>query len=380
MSDNIYKEFMGRTVNLLNYDTNFPIGSLRDTLFLKGTWKQWKWLFIGDWEIDDPRLRNLGIRAEQNKKISSDEMAYDFELNGFKTNFLPPVIGTDGDIRGGRTRIIAAIKKKQQWIPVAVYYFEETDTPTKDKVTEGLREQHAHSPLTRSSTDDFVAAGIASIDSGELKRDEDDIMNWLVNEAEVALRFSNEGGQFKRIVNQIIDATSGKDNLTRILDRAQWLEWLKQVNGYSSDWVLYKAAKKQTDSKLIWCDHILPNEFTPELFVPKEGKWQIKGPTKIVLYTDKLTADKCSDYIENFKQDLDDMYTKSYSLIDSNLGGTLNKTLPSVKPYQIVGICPNLHRCGQDELYDNFQLVDADTYIHDGSAISSALNTVHLVA
>jgi len=114
MSDNIYKEFMGRTVCLKDYDTNYPIGSLRDTLFLKGTWKQWKWLFIGDWEVNDPRLRNLGIRATQNKNISSDEMAYDFELNGFKTNFFPPVIGTDGDIRGGRTRIIAAIKKKQQ--------------------------------------------------------------------------------------------------------------------------------------------------------------------------------------------------------------------------------------------------------------------------
>ena len=47
MKNNMYREFMGENVSLKDYDVNFPVGSVRDTLFPKGKWKQWKWCLLG---------------------------------------------------------------------------------------------------------------------------------------------------------------------------------------------------------------------------------------------------------------------------------------------------------------------------------------------
>jgi len=333
-------------------------------------------VFIGDWKIDDPRLDNLGVRAEQNATTASDDIAYDFEINGWKPIFFPPVIGTDGNVRDGRTRIIAAIKKKQQWIPMAEYHFEETDTPVRDKVTAGVLSNSIHSPYVRSSMEDFVVAGIAMVDAGDIKGDKDELMQWLVDEANVGLRFSSNGGIYTKIVNEIIKLTADTANLTRVLDRGVWVEWLKNTT-VTGNPLLYKAGKKQTDATLIWCEHVLPQiENKMKIDIDKEGKWQIKKPTRIVIWTDKLTAEDSSNYVEGLVKDLDDLYTKSYSLIDSAMGSVLNKTCPPVKPFEIVGVCPNLHRGGQDEMFENYQLVDVDDYIHEGSPISNALKLV----
>ena len=381
MKNNMYREFMGENVSLKDYDVNFPVGSVRDTLFPKGKWKQWKWVFIGDWKIDDPRLSNLGVRAEQNATTASDEMAYDFLINGWKTNFFPPVIDTEGNVRGGRTRIIAAIKKKQQWIPFAEYHFEETDAPVRDKLTAGLLENSLHSPLTRIVTEDYIVAGIAMIDAGDMKRDKDEIMQWLVDEANVGARFPNEssngGGVYTRIVNDIYKRTADVANLTRVLGREDWLEWLEKTTVAGNYDLLYKAGKKQTDAKLIWCDHVLPHiENEREAHIEREGKWQIKNPTRIVIYTDKLTAEDSSSYVEGLVKDLDDLYTKSYSLINSVIGNMLDKKCPNVKPFEIVGVCPNLYRGGQDKMFENYLLVDLDEYILAGCPISNALKLV----
>ena len=378
MPNNMYKEFMGENVCLKDYDINYPVGGMRDTLFPKGKWKQWKFLFIGDWKMDDPRVSNLGVRADQSKGERSDDIAYDYEINGWKSQYFPPIIGTDGDIRDGRARIIGAIKKKQQWIPVVEYHFEETDTPIKDKITESLNGNAIHPPLTRISMDDFIVAGITMVDAGDIKRDKDELMHWLVNETNVGLRFpnANGGGIYSNIVNRIITLTADTDNLTRVLDREDWLEWLKNTT-VTGNPLLYKAAKKQTDAKLVWCDHILPHiEYEKQRDIKKKGKWEIKEPTRIVIYTDKLTAKDSSNYVDNFVNDLNDLYTKSYSLINSNVGNFLDKTCPYVKPFQILGVCPNLHRSGQDEMFENYQLVDVDDYIHQGSSISKTLKLV----
>ena len=378
MSNKRYKQFMGEDVSLKDYDFNFPADGIRDKIFPKGKFKQWKWVFIGDWKITNPILSNLGVRADQNKNQRSDDIGYDYEINGWVTTDFPPTIGTDGGIRDGRARIIAAIKKKQQWIPMAEYHFEETDTPIKDKVTDGLNGNAYHPPLTRTSMDDFIVAGMEMIGVGDIKRDKDELMHWLTNEANVGLRFPNTNGSgiYSNIVNKIITLTADKGSLTRVLDREDWLEWLKNTS-FTGNSILYKAAKKQTDAKLMWCDHILPQiENELKVDIEKEGKWKIKKPTRIVIYTDKLTAEDSSGYVSNFVSDLNDLYTKSYSLIDSAMGSGLNKTAPSVKPFEIVGVCPNLHCGGQDEMFENYELVDVDNYINQGNPISKALKLV----
>ena len=69
------KIFMGETYDINDYYKTFPAGEIRDKRYLKGDFVGFKWQFIGDWKLDDPRLSNLGIKAEQNKGEASDEMA-----------------------------------------------------------------------------------------------------------------------------------------------------------------------------------------------------------------------------------------------------------------------------------------------------------------
>lgn len=263
---------------------------------------------------------------------------------------------------------------------MAEYHFEETDTPVRDKTTAGLLSNGMHSPYVRSSKEDYTVAGIAMIDAGDIKRDKSAITDWLVNEANVGARFDigpNGGGTHTKIVNDIYTRTTDTANLTRILGREDWLEWLEKTKFAGNYDHLTKAGKKQTDAKLIWCDHVLPHiENKMKIDIEREGKWQIKNPTRIVIYTDKLTAEDSSSYVEGLVKDLDDLYTKSYSLINSVIGNMLNKTCPNVKPFKILGVCPNLYRGGQDEMFENHWLVDLDEYIRAGCPISNALKLV----
>ena len=350
------KIFMGETYDINDYYKTFPAGEIRDKRYLKGDFVGFKWQFIGDWKLDDPRLSNLGIKAEQNKGEASDEMAHAYEVNSWDMGQFPPTVGTDGQIYDGRTRCIGAIKKKQQWIGTAVYNFKNTDTPIKDKVTEGIRANKG-TPMTRSTSDDFVIAGIAAIDAGELARDETSIMNWLVKEADIEARFSNNNGHWKRIVNWILDRTASKDNLTLVLDREDWFNWCTQIPLNLNKVHLYKA--NPTNAIRLWCDHILPDKCTNE----------------IVLYADSFSPEKCADTIENFVDTLKKLYEQTYNLVNMDLkGGPLQLTVPNTKPYTILGVCPNLKRGDQPMLYKTNKLISVEDYINDGSSITQALN------
>jgi len=352
------KVFMGETYDINDYYKTFPSGEreIRDTQYLKGTFVDFRWLFIGDWEIKDLRISNLGVKADQNKGEASDEMAYEYEVNGWDMGSFPPTQGTDGDFRDGRTRVIGAIKKNQQWICVAMYNFEETNTPIKDKVTEGLR-VNVQKPSTRSTSEDFVVAGIASIDARELKRDEDSIMDWLINNAKIGARFSNNNGHYKRIVNWILDRTANKDNLTLVLDREDWMTWAENIPLNINKIHLYKA--NPTNTTRLWCDHILPDN----------------NPHQIVIYADSYSPEKCSAAVETMVDTLDTLYKQTYNLVNKDLaGGPLNLTTPTTKPYTIIGVCPNLKRGDQPMLYKNNELISVEDYINDGSSISNALN------
>jgi hypothetical protein len=63
-------------------------------------------------------------------------------IEGFKTKDPPPIVGTNGDIRDGRGRIIAAKRRGERYIPV--YYYVITDESLKSKITDGLRENLRH--------------------------------------------------------------------------------------------------------------------------------------------------------------------------------------------------------------------------------------------
>ena len=73
-------------------------------------------------------LHNAAIRANGNKDRADEKIKHSYSRVGWKYNDFPPIVGTDGRIRDGRTRIRAAILAGEEWIPVAIFVFQEDET------------------------------------------------------------------------------------------------------------------------------------------------------------------------------------------------------------------------------------------------------------
>jgi len=360
----LIKQFMGEEFDITKYDTLYPEGSIRDTRYDKGTFVKYGWAFIGDMKEDDPLLDNGGIKADQNSNEEDiADIAYDYEINGWVARSLPPTFGTDGKWRDGRYRIIAAIRKGQQWIPYALYNFEDTETPTKDMITEGLRANPGE-PGHRNEMEDFVAGGVKSIEEGELIREEGAIMDFLMTSG-IALRYSNNGGMWTRIVNMIIERTANKGSLPLIKSRDDVLAWLALCSDIPSNFVLYKASGGTAPGKF-WLDQVLSN---------------VTNPPPVVLWCDAYTPEKSSAFVESFRVDCKKIYKQTYGLINQELksmGGkaAMQLTRSTELPFKILGVYPNLKRGSQPSLHKQHVLCDVDQYISDGSSISAALKIV----
>lgn len=350
------REFMDKLIDInaykgiFNSDESMP--SPRN-----GTWFKYDWLDISDWTIDDPRVANIGIRADQNKGPDSDEIAYSYERDGWNMTSFPPIVGTDGRPRNGRTRIIAAIKNGQKWIPIAYYIFTgDKDEQALDSISNGIvLNNHPHNK--RSTMDDFIMGGVRAVQqTKKLERDEVAIMSWLVHNCAIEDRFSNKAGIWTKITSSIMEQTASEDSLTLVWERERWLEWLSAVPGLPRDSILYKATSGTAASKY-WTDHVLPNAGRPQ---------------PVVLYTDKYTPEKCSTIVDNFINELDAMYVQTYQLVNNDLvESPLSLSVPKTRPYTILGVTPNLKRGSQSLFWEQHQLVDTDQYIQDGNAVNS---------
>ena len=348
---------MGETYDINDYYKTFPAGSERDTIHKQGKFIKFQWLDISDWKLDDPRLEQVGVKAEQNSTEKAEEMAHAYEVSGWDMGSFPPSMGMDGRPRNGRTRIRAGIMKKQKFIASAHYNFPKSNTPTKDFVTAGLT-ANVQKPSTRSTGEDFIVGAIASIDAGDLARNENEIMYWLVNEAQIEERFANTKGFYTRIVNTIIDRTADKNNLTLVKDSGEWELWLEKSNYNIKNLTLLKA--NPTNSIRFWCNSVLS-----------------LTPRDVVLYSDSFSPSKASAAVEEFVDKLEWLYKQSYKLVNLDLaGGPLNLTPPLTRPYNILGVCPSLKRGDQPQLFEDFELVSTKDFIHNGSGISSALQLV----
>ena len=86
-------------------------------------------------EVDenDEKWLNKGIREEGNTEDRIQSFENKFEVDGFKTTYIPPIMGTDDEPRDGHGRIIAAKRRGEKKIPV--YYYVITDKSETCKIT-----------------------------------------------------------------------------------------------------------------------------------------------------------------------------------------------------------------------------------------------------
>ena len=239
----------------------------------------------------------------------------------------------------------------------------DSKNPVSDSVGNALIANN-HKQARRSVMEDFIVGGIKCVESGEIARNSDDIMEWLVKKAKVELRFSNDSGIWTKIVNQIIERTSEDKALVLIKEREDWLPWVNGIKGINSKQVLLYKAGTGTNASRFWTDHVLPN---------------LGNPKPTILYTTSYSPAKCSEDVKRFKEALEEFHVQTYGLVNNGISsamGLLTLNAPETLPCKFLGVIPNLKKNGQPTLYDNNQLVSVDDYINDGSLLSKKLKIV----
>tara|TARA_Y100001937_G_scaffold43541_1_gene61458 strand:- start:454 stop:1542 length:1089 start_codon:yes stop_codon:yes gene_type:complete len=356
------KNFLGNPVSLSAYHAIFKKGCKEFEQFNNATFVGFHWRYIGNLKEDDPQLNNEGVRADMNSDGGIEELVYDFTVDGWSTSFFPPIDKTDGDWEDGRSRVIAAIRTNQDYIPVARFNFD-SENPVSDSVGNALIANN-HKQARRSVMEDFIVGGIKCVESGEIARNSDDIMEWLVKKAKVELRFSNDSGIWTKIVNQIIERTSEDKALVLIKEREDWLPWVNGIKGINSKQILLYKAGTGTNASRFWTDHVLPN---------------LGNPKPTILYTTSYSPAKCSEDVKKFKEALEEFHVQTYGLVNNGISsamGLLTLNAPETLPCKFLGVIPNLKKNGQPTLYNNNQLVSVDDYINDGSPLSKKLKIV----
>ena len=78
---------------------------------------------------------NVGIEKEGNTEERIEAFMNKYEVEGWKTSYVPPLMSTDEDPRDGRGRIISAKRRGERYMPV--YYYVIEDDSEKSRVTDG---------------------------------------------------------------------------------------------------------------------------------------------------------------------------------------------------------------------------------------------------
>lgn len=297
-----------------------------------------------------------------------DSIAVSYSNIGWDISQFPVIVGTDGIPRDGRTRIRAAIKRGEKFIPCALFSYDNS-VSVRQNSTNGLL-ANRKLPYVPTKWEDFVSTGVAIIRSGEMKCDLKDIENWLYNEADVTYSYSNAGGNITKIAKQIYERASRGGDLLILRSRDDWKNWIeKSIQKYPieyqqnfsvrniDDLVFYESAGSRADHVL--CKHILPNA----------SKGII---TNIIIYSANDDSEKTKNNHYDFSHQLDEYYNMMYDWINKELSGIKLMRPHTPKLWRIIGVIPQLRTEEHKKMLKNHILAKMSDF-KPGSTLSGVL-------
>lgn len=302
------------------------------------------WFNLNNFVATTPNASNAGIRAEGTTRCRIEAFKHDFNLNGWKMKHYPPVIDTDGKVREGRGRIIAAKENGEPWIPVAVFAY--NDNSVRNTLANGLRANTTHDFAERNTPASFSGAALKAIRAGELKGDKASITSYLTDDCKMLNQWSWECGTPSRIINDVLReiATNNASLVTK--DTQGWYDWAEDnlSEEDNKNLVILKVGNTATPNRA-WCEHVLPK------------KLKGKEPPKFLLYTSSPSAETAHKDMEKFKKRLDAFYLAQYRMVNEDiLDGALAKIqkqediqrlLNKKKGFSILGAVPQF-----DDIHD----------------------------
>ena len=364
-----YKGFgNGQVVDISNY--NGREKEAKETT-KRGKFVDWGYLSLERYYLPNgkpnllhPDLLNIAIRAKQNIENNDGRIARDYKRRGW--NYGPFPLQADiktGKPKNGRTRIRAALRNGEKFIPCAWFNYEETKKVSGlvQELSEGLI---ANDGLVSTVTkfEDLVEAGIEAVTKGEVKEDKQSILELLAKEFE-ADRFVDTT-EFSDIADQILDAVHEGQEAMMMLSRAEVIEYLKNSPDLPKDAVfasldqpipvgkkrvfIYSAPSKSNRGRL-WGNiaHEIPKGCYVVLYTTKKFPSKIKKDyTEFMEYQDKR-------YIECF-----DIVNDTYRGLNS--GFNLTVEAPKTRPWSLIGVIPQLNNIEHQTLVRYHQLTQIE--------------------
>lgn len=273
-----------------------------------GTFSHIGVLDLNEVDENDDKWLNVGIREEGNTEERILSFENTFEVEGFKTKDPPPLIGTNGDPRDGRGRIIAAKRRGERYIPV--FYYVITDNSLKSKITDGLTENLRHDPSFKATMESVVLGCLLLIKRGEMSLTEVEVRKYLHDDLNIQSHFAPNN--ITRIVTSILKrGVGGGDPLVLVQDVKKWKEWCKKsgvvVDGKK---VVLLSADNETYPWRAWCQHILPA-------IVKNDQ-----PIEIIPYSNKHIPAEARKNVQAFKKELQFCLESSYLMVEKDYAPT----------------------------------------------------------
>jgi len=365
------RTFCNKIVNIKDYYGIFdPNSEYVKSKQINSKFIKFAWLDITNYSMDDEHLWNIRVRATQNLGSIHEDIAHSFKHEGWDLGSFPPIVGTDGVPRDGRTRIRAALLCGEKFIPCAIYSYDD-NASVKINTTNGLI-ANKFQPQKRATWHDFITAGVSIIHSGELNCDIKSIEDWLYNDVDIDYFYSNVGGNITKLAKQIHDkAKKSSNNLLILRERNEWMDWLeKSVDKRSTyyrenfgiqsldDIAFYDSGGNRPEQ--VYCRHLLPNAS--------------KGiVTNIVLYSVNDDPDVAVCNHTNFIKRVEEFHEQMYNWINKELNGIRLIQPKQSSLWRVVGIIPQFLTERQQKLLKNHHLASIEDLPTVTSKLSNAL-------
>jgi len=300
---------------------------------------------------DDPIWENIGIREEGNTQDRIETFENAYEVDGFKTDVVPPMMGIDGKPRDGRGRIISAKRRGEKFIPVFWYIIE--DDSEKSRVTDGLENNLRH-PVSFAATMESVVVGcLYLVKCEEIALNEVTIRNYLHDELNIEQRFASHN--ITKIVNSILKrGVAGGDPLVHVKHRKKWEAFCEKAGKkIDNKKVFLLSADSDTYPFRAWCQHILPAIVKNDI------------PVEIILYTNNHIPSEARKNMKTFQTKLEYFLDASYLMVEKDYApgwpmGELRLPVKTV-PYKMLGCVPQV--VGKHESYTKgYRFVQIENY------------------
>ena len=331
------RKVFNTTIDVRDYLKTFDQAAC-EAIQVGAVFVRFAWLDISDYTFDDERLENIGIRADQNPIEDAEDMSYSLSYKGWNAGYFPVIVSTNGRVKDGRTRILAAILAGEQYVPCAVFEYEDDDSILM-QISNGLV-ANIGDPRRIAKGNDFVVAGIRIIEAGQLKCTEKDILDWLINTVRIEQVMSNVGGNITKIVKRIMTRVenSSTNKLLVIRSRDSWLEYMNESIDRNAAYYRNKFGIQSIDDVVLYvsngnkdamtfCEHILPKA--------AEGK-----VTNVVLYSPIDDPDATVKNHKAFLESIEKFHEYMYQWINRELSN-VTLTKPEVCTlWRVIGVMP----------------------------------------